>query len=504
MSDRLALAAVDLGASSGRVMLGRVGPDTLELTEVNRFRNGAVRLPDGLYWDVLGLYQDILDRPARRPCGRPTRWPGSRSTPGPSTTACSTRTARCAATRTHYRDPRTEAVDRRRCTQQVDPARLYAVNGLQFLPFNTLYQLAAEPDLQHARRCAADPGPARLLAHRPARPPRRPTPPPPACSTPAPAAGRRSWSRRSACRPGCCPTSSPPGEVLAPLSPRRARRARGRTSELLVTTVGSHDTASAVVGVPADGPALRLHLLRHLGRWSASSWTRRCSPRTAGGPTSPTSAASTAPSATCATSWGCGCCRSRSACVEPARRRRRPAATCSARPPPCPPAARGSTRTTRCSCRPATCPSGSPQACRDAGSGSRRPRPRSSGASSTASPPRSPRRSTEAERLSGQPVEVVHLVGGGSQNALLCQLTADACRRPVVAGPVEATALGNLLVQARTHGVLAGDLAALRERIRRTVDADPVRAARPCSLTRPWRCRSPVGGPNGSHTTRVL
>ena len=75
----------------------------------------------------------------------------------------------------------------------------------------------------------------------------------------------------------------------------------------------------------------------------------------------------------------------------------------------------------------------------------------------------------QAERLSGQPVEVVHVVGGGSQNTLLCQLTADACRRPVVAGPVEATALGNLLVQARTHGVLAGDLTALRERIRRTV-----------------------------------
>ena len=74
----------------------------------------------------------------------------------------------------------------------------------------------------------------------------------------------------------------------------------------------------------------------------------------------------------------------------------------------------------------------------------------------------------EAQRLSGQQIEVIHIVGGGSQNTLLCQLIADACRRPVVAGPVEATALGNLLVQARTHGALAGDLPALRERIRRT------------------------------------
>ena len=59
--EQVALAAVDLGASSGRVMLGRLGPATLELTEIARFRNGGVRLPDGLYWDVLGLYLDILD-----------------------------------------------------------------------------------------------------------------------------------------------------------------------------------------------------------------------------------------------------------------------------------------------------------------------------------------------------------------------------------------------------------------------------------------------------------
>ena len=72
----------------------------------------------------------------------------------------------------------------------------------------------------------------------------------------------------------------------------------------------------------------------------------------------------------------------------------------------------------------------------------------------------------DAERLSGHAVDVVHIVGGGSQNALLCQLTADAAGKPVVAGPVEATALGNLLVQARTHGAVDGDLAALRARVR--------------------------------------
>jgi rhamnulokinase len=76
----------------------------------------------------------------------------------------------------------------------------------------------------------------------------------------------------------------------------------------------------------------------------------------------------------------------------------------------------------------------------------------------------------EAVRLSGQPVDVVHLVGGGARNALLCQLTADACGLPVIAGPVEATALGNVLVQARARGLIAGDLESLRALIRSTQD----------------------------------
>jgi rhamnulokinase len=76
----------------------------------------------------------------------------------------------------------------------------------------------------------------------------------------------------------------------------------------------------------------------------------------------------------------------------------------------------------------------------------------------------------DAVRLSGQPVEVVHLVGGGARNTLLCQLTADACEVPVVAGPVEATALGNVLIQARARGLLAGDLDSLRALIRATQD----------------------------------
>ena len=71
------------------------------------------------------------------------------------------------------------------------------------------------------------------------------------------------------------------------------------------------------------------------------------------------------------------------------------------------------------------------------------------------------------EELTGVPVTVIHIVGGGTQNQLLNQFTADACGRPVVTGPVEATALGNILVQARAGGDVA-TLAEIREVVRRS------------------------------------
>jgi rhamnulokinase len=69
------------------------------------------------------------------------------------------------------------------------------------------------------------------------------------------------------------------------------------------------------------------------------------------------------------------------------------------------------------------------------------------------------------EELTGEPIEVIHIVGGGSKGELMNQFAAAACQRPVVTGPVEATAMGNLLTQVKADGEL-GSLAEMRAVVR--------------------------------------
>jgi rhamnulokinase len=89
----------------------------------------------------------------------------------------------------------------------------------------------------------------------------------------------------------------------------------------------------------------------------------------------------------------------------------------------------------------------------------------------------------EAQSLADRPVDVVHIVGGGARNELLCRLTADACGLPVVAGPAEAAALGNVLVQARAHRP-SGDRAGMRDLVART---QPLRRYEPRGGAAAWR-----------------
>ena len=78
---------------------------------------------------------------------------------------------------------------------------------------------------------------------------------------------------------------------------------------------------------------------------------------------------------------------------------------------------------------------------------------------------------TWLEEITGTPIEVIHIVGGGSRNALLNQFTANACNRQVIAGPVETTALGNVLWQARSSGEIAS-LADARAVVRASCGAE--------------------------------
>ncbi|MGW0414773.1 FGGY family carbohydrate kinase, partial [Streptomyces collinus] len=146
---RRAYAAVDLGASSGRVMVGRVGPGTLELSEAHRFPNRPVRVPEGLRWDVLGLYAGVLDG---------LRAAGQVDSVGIDSWAVDhgllDADGALLGNPVHYRDPRTHGVAEK-VWASVPAAELYAATGLQYAPFNTLYQLTAAratAQFAHARR----------------------------------------------------------------------------------------------------------------------------------------------------------------------------------------------------------------------------------------------------------------------------------------------------------------------------------------------------------------
>ena len=159
----VSVAAVDLGASSGRVMLGEVGHRPRSASRpCARFANGPVRTPDGLHWDLPELYRQRLRRAGaagprrRRPRERRHRLLGRRLRAAPRRPAA--RPARPLPRRAARR-----ARSPTSSTPACRPPTLYARNGLQFLPFNTVYQLAAD-DVEGRsgrRHRAAGPRPAR-------------------------------------------------------------------------------------------------------------------------------------------------------------------------------------------------------------------------------------------------------------------------------------------------------------------------------------------------------
>jgi rhamnulokinase len=455
-----AVAAVDLGATSGRVILGHVGRDELRMQTVARFANGPVERADGLHWDASALFEHALGGLA----DALTIAPDVRSVGVDSWAVDYGLLAggRLLDEPFHYRDARTArgvaAVHAR-----VAPDELYRRTGLQFLPFTTLYQFAADTRLAEADSALliADLFGYWLTGAAVAERTNAST-----TGLLSVATGR--WDDELLERLGIPRTLLPelvdPGTPLGALTPAVASRI-GAPSGLSVTAVGSHDTASAVVAVPAVGddfayiscgtwglvgvelerPVLseesraanftneggvdgRIRFLHNvMGLWLLSESVRtweaagnaidlpeliaRAAELPPGGPV-----------------FDANDPRFLAPGDIPARIARWCAENDVAVP-------EGHLAMTRCIIESLAV------AFADA--------------------------VHTAARLSGRPVSVIHLVGGGALNVLLCQLTADRAGLPVVAGPVEATAVGNVLVQARALGAASGSLEALRSLVAR-------------------------------------
>jgi rhamnulokinase len=459
------VAAVDLGASSGRVMVGRVGPETLELVEALRFPNIPVDVLGTLNWDILALYRSVLD--GLREVGRLAP---ELASVGIDSWAVDygllDERGSLVSNPVHYRDGRTGGI-MEKVLADLDPEQLYQTTGLQQLPFNTIYQLVAESEaggLDRAETLLLIPD---LIAYwlsgvigaEKTN----------ASTTQLYDVQGRSWAGGLIERLGLprriFPELREPGVRVGGLA-RAVREQTGLPDRTTVTAVGSHDTASAVVAVPAQGdrfayiscgtwslvglelgqPVLteasrlanftneggvddRIRYLRNvMGLWllqeSVRTW--EMAGESVDLPTLLEAAAQV------------------------------------------PLLARVIDPDDPVFLPPGDMPGRIAEACARTG----QPAPANQAEvvrcviDSLAVAYR--RTVRQAAELAGREVDVIHLVGGGAQDALLCQLTSDACGLPVLAGPVEATALGNVLVQARALGAVDGDLDTLRAIVAKT------------------------------------
>jgi rhamnulokinase len=492
-----AVAAVDLGASGGRVMVGRVGPGQLALHEAHRFPNVPVRVRGTLHWDILGLYQGMLD--GLRSAGRAFDLASLGIDSWGVDYGLLDAGGALLGNPVHYRDDRTRgAVAAVRA--RVPAAELYAITGIQQLPINTIYQLTAAAragQLDAARTLLLIPD---LLAYWLTGEVGAEVTN--ASTTQLYDVRARGWATGLMERAGLparlFPPLRPPGTVIGGLLGDVAAACGlpgGPGGRLPVIAVGSHDTASAVVAVPAAGrdfayiscgtwslvgveldqPVLTgasqaanftnetgvdgtIRYLRNvMGLWLLQESVRAWAAAGAGPDLSALLAALLADAARVP---------ALQAVIDPDD------------PAFLPPGDMPARIAAACLRTGQRAPAGPAEVVRCI-------------LDSLALAYR--RALAQAQELSGHPVSVVHIVGGGVRNELLCQLTADACGLPVVAGPAEAAALGNILVQARVLGAAPGDLAGMRALLRATHDLrrfepDPARAgdwARAAARVRP-------------------
>jgi rhamnulokinase len=462
-----AYLAVDLGAESGRAIVGRFDGERLQVEELHRFANVPVRLPDGLHWDAPALFRQacagIVAAMRRGPLE-------SVAIDGWAVDfGLLDREQSLLGAPFHYRDERTTGMVER-AAGQVPRDVIYASTGIQLMRYNTLYQLMAmsgSAQLDAAERLLLIPDLIGFWATGEAATERTN-----ASTTQLFDVTTGDWAWELINRlsvPGRLlgPTREP-GTALGNLSPRLAREL-GLVATPRFVHAASHDTASAVAAVPAHGrnwayissgtwslvgaeldePELgelarehnftnelgfggRVRFLKNvMGLWllqeSRRAWQR------AGQDLGYDQL--TAAAARCDTG----------ALIDPDDERfslpgdipARIRTYCREHHLPGP---AGIGETVRCIFHSLACKY---------------------------------RLVLERlEQITGERIERVHVVGGGASNPLLCQLTADVTGRLVLAGPDEATALGNVLVQVYAAGRV-GSLDEMREVVRRSYQPTP-------------------------------
>jgi rhamnulokinase len=456
-----AYAAVDLGADSGRVIIGRLRDSRVTLDAVHRFPNAPVRLPDGLHWNMLGLFAEVL-------VGLATAAARAGALRGVGVDAWGVDYALLDSERRllgipyHYRDRRTDGV-LARAEAQISRAELYAVAGIQTMPINTLFQLLAEdtgaalastdrialvPDLIALWLCGELVNESTI-----------------ASTTGLLDARTGCWARDAIARLGLPVrpfTVDPvePGVTLGPIQPIHS------AAGVDVHVVAAHDTASAFIAAPVAEPGAAI---LSSGTWSLLGVERRQPLLTEQASALNLSNergidGSTRLLANVTGLWLLQECQRAWRSYSYDELERLAAAA-----------------------EPRDAPLFDPDHESLVAHGGMPIRIAELCRASDQAAPGSPGEIVLAilvslackyrlvierlERATGEDVSVVHVIGGGARNALLCRLTADVLSRPVVAGPVEATALGNVLVQARATGEL-GSLADMRAVAR--ASADPV------------------------------
>jgi rhamnulokinase len=477
------LLAFDLGAESGRGVLGLFDGQHLQLEVIHRFANTPVRVLGALYWDVLNLYHEMLQ--TLRRCAAEH---GALDSLGVDTWGVDFgllgRDGTLLGNPHHYRDPHTEGV-MEAALARVPRLEIYRQTGLQFMRFNTLFQLMA---LQRDRSPLLDSAETLLLM--------------PdlfhyfftglkvneltnASTTQLLDPVSRKWAYGLVEQLGLpgklLGTLVQPGTMLGPLRAGVASDTGINPAPVIATA--THDTAAAVAAVPATA---RSWAYISSGTWSLMGVELAAPLLTE---------SALGYNFTNEGGYG-GTVRFLKNImglwlVQECRRAWERAGTSHTYEQlmrlaeMAPPFLSLVNPNDECFILPTAMPAALADYCHRTG----QPVPADVAATvrcALESLALAYRQVLDRlEELSGKRLETIHIVGGGSQNTLLCQLTADACNRPVLAGPVEATAIGNVLVQAIGLGLL-GSLADGREVVRRSFEVQEYTPKQPDAWQGPY------------------